>query len=210
MIRILLADDHPVVRKGLRTILEGDPTIEIVSEAASGEEAVERSRISHPQVVLLDIGMPGRGGIETAQDIKRLNPAVKILMLTIHAEDNFAVRCLREGADGYITKDAEPEVLLQAVHRLAAGGKYVSPFLAERLALYLDANSLRAPHEALSNRELEVMLRIAAGKRPRDIAEELHLSVKTVSTYRSRILQKMNFRSNAEIMRYALETKLDL
>jgi two-component system, NarL family, invasion response regulator UvrY len=209
MIRILLADDHPVVRKGLRTILEGDPTIEIVSEAASGEEAVERSRISHPQVVLLDIGMPGRGGIETAQDIKRLNPAVKILMLTIHAEDNFAVRCLREGADGYITKDAEPEVLLQAVHKLAAGGKYVSPSLAERLALYLDANSLRAPHEALSNRELEVMLRIAAGKRPRDIAEELHLSVKTVSTYRSRILQKMNFRSNAEIMRYALETKLD-
>jgi DNA-binding NarL/FixJ family response regulator len=209
MIRILLADDHPVVRSGLRTILEADPKIEVVSEAATGEESIDRSRTSRPQVVLLDVAMPGRGGIETAQEIKRLHPAVKILMLTMHPEDHFAVRCLREGADGYITKDAAPELLLQAVHKLAAGGKYISPGLAERLALYLDARSSRPPHELLSSREFEVMLRIAAGKRPSDIANELHLSVKTVSTYRTRILQKMNFKTNADIMRYAFETKLE-
>jgi two-component system invasion response regulator UvrY len=209
MIRILLADDHPVVRSGLRAILEADPRIEVVSEAATGEEAIDRTRTSRPQVVLLDVAMPGRGGIETAQEIKRLHPAVKVLMLTMHPEDHFAVRCLREGADGYITKDAAPELLLQAVHKLAAGGKYISPGLAERLALYLDSRSSRPPHELLSSREFDIMLRIAAGKRPSDIADELHLSVKTVSTYRTRILQKMNFKTNADIMRYAFETKLE-
>jgi two-component system invasion response regulator UvrY len=209
VIRVLLADDHPVVRSGLRAILQSDPKIEVVSEAASGEEAIERSRTLRPQVVVLDIAMPGRGGIETAQEIKRLQPAVKILMLTIHPEDHFAVRCLREGADGYITKDAAPDLLVQAVHKLAAGGKYVSPALAERLALYLDTRSQHAPHELLSSREFEVMRLIAAGKRPKDIANQLHLSVKTVSTYRTRILQKMNFKTNADIMRYAFETKLE-
>jgi two-component system invasion response regulator UvrY len=209
MIRVLLADDHPVVRSGLRTILATDPKIEVVSEAASGEEAIDRTRTSRPQVVLLDVAMPGRGGIETAQEIKRLYPAVKVLMLTMHPEGHYAVRCLREGADGYITKDSAPDVLIQAVHKLAAGGKYVSPTLAERLALYLDARSDRAPHELLSSRELEVMLRIAAGERPSEIAEALHLSVKTVSTYRSRILEKMNLKTNSDIMRYAFETKLE-
>ncbi len=209
MIRILIADDHPVVRSGLRAILEGDPRIQVVSEAATGEEAIDRTRTSRPQVVLLDVAMPGRGGIETAQEIKRLHPAVRVLMITMHPEDHFAVRCLREGADGYITKDAAPELLLQAVHKLATGGKYISPGLAERLALYLDARGSRPPHELLSSREFEIMLRIAAGKRPSDIASELHLSVKTVSTYRTRVLQKMNFRTNADIMRYAFETKLE-
>jgi two-component system, NarL family, invasion response regulator UvrY len=209
MIRILLADDHPVVRSGVRAILAIDPTIEVVSEAASGEEAIDRARTSRPQVVLLDIEMPGRGGIETAQEIKRQHPTVKILMLTMHPEDHFAVRCLREGADGFINKDAAPELLLQAVHKLAAGGKYVSPELAERLALYLDRSAGRALHDQLSSREFEIMLLIASGKRPSDIAGQLHLSVKTVSTYRTRILQKMNFRTNADIMRYAFETKLE-
>jgi two-component system invasion response regulator UvrY len=210
MIRILLADDHPVVRSGVRAILESDPRLQVVSEAASGEEAIDRARTCKPQVVLLDVSMPGRGGIETAQEIKRQHPAARVLMLTMHAEDSFAVRCLREGADGFITKDAAPELLLKAVHKLASGGKYISPGLAESLALYLDASSNRAPHEQLSNREFEVMLLIARGKRPSEIAGELHLSVKTVSTYRSRILEKMNFKSNADIMRYAFESKLEV
>jgi two-component system invasion response regulator UvrY len=208
MIRILLADDHPVVRSGIRAILEADPKIEVVGEAATGEEAIDLARTCKPQVVLLDVSMPGRGGIETAQEMKRLHPAAKVLMLTVHPEDHFAVRCLREGADGFITKDAAPELLLKAVHKLAAGGKYVSPSLAERLAFYLDTNSVRAPHEQLSSREFEVMLLIAGGKRPSEIASELHLSVKTVSTYRTRILEKMNFKSNADIMSYAFESKL--
>jgi two-component system invasion response regulator UvrY len=210
MIRILLADDHPVVRSGVRAILETDPQLQVVSEASSGEEAIDRARTCKPQVVLLDVSMPGRGGIETAQEIKRQHPAARVLMLTMHAEDSFAVRCLREGADGYITKDAAPELLLKAVHKLASGGKYISPALAERLALYLDTSSSRAPHEQLSSREFEVMLFIARGKRPSEIASELHLSVKTVSTYRSRILEKMNFKSNADIMRYAFESKLEV
>ncbi len=209
MIRILLADDHPVVRSGLRAILQADPRFEVVSEAATGEEAIDRTHSSRPQVVLLDVAMPGRGGIETAQEIKRLHPAVKVLMLSMHPEDQYAVRCLREGADGYITKDAAPELLLQAVLKLAAGGKYISPALAERLALYLDSRSSRPPHELLSCRELEIMLRIAAGSRPNEIADDLHLSVKTVGTYRARILLKMNFKTNAEIMRYAFQNKLE-
>jgi two-component system, NarL family, invasion response regulator UvrY len=209
MIRVLLADDHPVVRSGLRAILAADPKIEVVSEAASGEEAIDRARTIRPQVAVIDVAMPGRGGIETAKEIKRLLPVVKILMLTMHPEDHFAVRCLREGADGYLTKDSAPEVLVHAVQKLAAGGKYVSPALAERLALYLDVRFNRAPHELLSGREFGVMLRIASGKRPSEIAEELHLSVKTVSTYRSRILEKMHLKTNSDIMRYAFETKLE-
>jgi two-component system invasion response regulator UvrY len=209
MIRVLLADDHPVVRSGLRAILAANPKIEVVSEAESGEEAIDRARTSRPQVAVLDVAMPGRGGIETAKEIKRLFPVVKILMLTVHPEDHFAVRCLREGADGYLTKDSAPDVLVHAVQKLAAGGKYVSPALAERLALYLDVRFNRAPHELLSGREFGVMLRIATGKRPSEIAEELHLSVKTVSTYRSRILEKMHLKTNSDIMRYAFETKLE-
>lgn len=208
MIRVLIADDHPIFKEGLKRIVEGVPDFTVVGEAASGPEAVEVARHSHPSVVLLDVAMPGRGGIETAQELKRLVPGVRVLMLTVHVEDHFAIRCLREGADGYLTKDAAPQVLVDAVRKVHAGGKYVSPALAELLALNLDADHGKAPHERLSTRELEIMRLIATGQTVSEIAENLHLSVKTVSTYRTRILEKMNLKNNAEIMLYAIHQEI--
>ena len=208
MIRVLIADDHPIFKEGLKRIVEGVADFTVVGEAASGPEAVDVARRSQPNVVLLDVAMPGRGGIETAQELKRLVPGVRVLMLTVHVEDHFAIRCLREGADGYLTKEAAPQVLVDAVRKVHAGGKYVSPVLAELLALNLDADHDKAPHERLSTRELEIMRLIATGQTVGEIAENLHLSVKTVSTYRTRILEKMNLKNNAEIMLYAIHQEI--
>jgi two-component system, NarL family, invasion response regulator UvrY len=209
MIRVLLADDHPIVREGLKRILEAVPDVAVVGEAASGPEAVDLARRHRAEVVLLDVSMPGRGGIETAHDLKRAVPGVRILILTVHAEDHYAIRCLREGADGYLTKDAAPQLLVEAVRKIHGGGKYISLALAERLALNLDAGFERPPHERLSAREFEIMLQIAGGKTVGEIASGLNLSVKTVSTYRARILEKMSLKNNAEIMRYAMQQGLE-
>jgi len=209
MIRILVADDHPIVREGLKRILEAVPDFSVVAEAASGPEAVDLARRHHADVVLLDVTMPGRGGIETAHDLKRAVPGIRILILTVHAEDHYAIRCLREGADGYLTKDAAPQLLVEAVRKVHSGGKYISLALAERLALNLDASRELPPHERLSAREFEIMVHIAGGKTVGEIAAGLNLSVKTVSTYRTRILEKMNLKNNAEIMRYAMQQGLD-
>jgi two-component system invasion response regulator UvrY len=209
LIKVLVADDHEIFREGLKKILEGSGIATIVAEAATGEEALERAREHRPELVMLDVSMPGRGGIETVQELKRRDPRIRILVLTMHPEDHFAVRCLREGADGYLTKDAEPGQLITAVRKIAAGGKYVSASLAERLAFSLDANFGRPAHEKLSHREFQVMRLIAAGKTASEIAAELNLSVKTVSTYRARILEKMNMRTNSEIMHYAIELGLE-
>ncbi|HVT60328.1 MAG TPA: response regulator transcription factor [Thermoanaerobaculia bacterium] len=208
MIKVLIADDHVIFREGLKRILETALGIEVVAEAASGEEALQRAWDSSPNVVLLDVSMPGRGGIETVQEFKRRDSKIKILMLTAHPEDHFAVRCLREGADGYVTKNAAPEQLVAALRKIANGGKYVSPSLAERLAFNLDASFERPEHERLSARELQVLLLISAGMTASAIAVDLHLSVKTVSTYRARILEKMHMKTNAEIMHYAIELGL--
>jgi two-component system invasion response regulator UvrY len=209
MIRILVADDHAIFREGLKKVLEAGDCLTVVGEAATGEEVWLRAKESHPDVVLLDVSMPGRGGIETLLELKRLFPAVKILILTMHEEDHFALRCLREGADGYLTKDSSPERLLLAIHKVASGGKYVSSALAERLAFNLDSSSRQPAHEKLSHREFQVMRLIGAGKTASETAAELNLSVKTVSTYRGRILEKMGMRSNAEIMRYIITTGID-
>jgi len=208
MIKVLIADDHPIFKEGLKRIIDGVLDFTVVGEAASGPEAVEVARRTQPNVVLLDVTMPGRGGIETAQELKRLVPGVRVLMLTVHVEDHFAIRCLREGADGYLTKDAAPSILVEAVRKVYTGGKYVSPVLAELLALNLDAGRGRAPHERLSTRELEILRLIAAGQTVGEIAENLHLSVKTVSTYRSRILEKMNLKNNAEIILYVVHQEI--
>jgi two-component system invasion response regulator UvrY len=208
MIKVLIADDHPIFREGLKRILADAGNFMVVGEATNGREAVEQSLSARPDIVLLDISMPGKGGIETAQEIKDRHPKVRILMLTIHPEDSFAVRCLKEGVDGYMTKDAAPSQLTRAIDKICSGGKYVSPSLAERLAVNLGQGFVGPLHESLSERELEVMLHIAAGKTVGEIAEELHLSVKTISTYRSRILIKMDMRNNAEIMRYAMQQRL--
>jgi two-component system, NarL family, invasion response regulator UvrY len=209
VIRVLIADDHSIFRLGLKRALESAEDVEVVAEAATGEETLVKARKLLPQVVLLDVSMPGRGGLETAQELKRGNPKMKVLMLTAHPEDQYAVLCLRVGADGYVTKEAPAEVLLAAVRKVAAGGKYVSSSLAERLATDLASGSERPAHELLSSREFEVMRKIAAGRTASEIAAELHLSVKTVSTYRSRILQKMNLKNNADIMHYAFRAGLE-
>jgi len=209
MIRVLIADDHSIFRIGLKRTLEGAPDMEVAAEAATGEETLVKARQSNPNVVLLDVSMPGRGGVETAQELKRANPRVRVLMLTMHPEDQYAVLCLKLGADGYITKDVPPEVLLEAVRKVASGRKYVSSNLAERLATDLSGAGDRPAHELLSSREFEVMRKIAAGRTASEIAAELHLSVKTVSTYRSRVLQKMNLKTNADIMHYAFRAGLE-
>lgn len=204
MVRILIADDHVIIREGLKRILETAGEFDVVGEAASGPEVLDRARTTHPDVVLLDVTMPGQGGIETVKDLKRENPQARVLILTVHPEDHFAVRCLKDGVDGYLTKDAAPEQLVQAIRRVQRGGKYISPNLAERLALSLDGDFGHPAHEGLSDREFEVMQRLGSGQTVGDIAAELNLSVKTVSTYRARILEKMNLRNNAELMRYVL------
>ncbi len=209
MIRVLIADDHSIFRIGLRRTLESAPDMVVAAEAATGEETLVKARESNPNVVLLDVSMPGRGGVETAQELKRVSPRVRVLMLTMHPEDQYAVLCLKLGADGYITKDVPPEVLLEAVRKVASGRKYVSSNLAERLATDLSGSGDRPAHELLSSREFEVMRKIAAGRTTGEIAAELHLSVKTVSTYRSRVLQKMNLRTNADIMHYAFRAGLE-
>lgn len=204
MIRVLIADDHTILRAGLRRILSEEPDIEVVAEAATGEEAIELAQATRPSAVLLDIGMPGKGGLETLRDLKRLNPKVRVLVLSVNPEDQFALRFLREGADGYLTKSSAPEQLLGALRKVASGSKFLSSTLAERLAASLSPDFERPAHERLSSRELQVLVHIAAGKTVSEIAEEIHLSVKTVSTYRTRILQKMDMRNNADLMRYAL------
>ncbi|HXO26648.1 MAG TPA: response regulator transcription factor [Thermoanaerobaculia bacterium] len=209
MIRVLIADDHSIFRIGLKRTLESAPDMVVAGEAATGEETLVKARQSNPNVVLLDVSMPGRGGVETAQELKRVNPRVRVLMLTMHPEDQYAVLCLKLGADGYITKDVPPEVLLEAVRKVASGRKYVSSNLAERLATDLSGSGDRPAHELLSSREFEVMRKIAAGRTTGEIAAELHLSVKTVSTYRSRVLQKMNLKTNADIMHYAFRAGLE-
>jgi two-component system invasion response regulator UvrY len=203
VVRILIADDHAIYREGLKKILEAAGLV-VAAQAATGEEALQAAMQSHPDVAVLDLSMPGRGGLETVQELKRRERRIRVLVLTMHAEDNFAVRCLREGADGYLTKDATPEQVVAAVRKIHSGGKYVSSSLAERLAASLDVNFLRPPHEKLSHREFQVISLIGAGKTAAEIAAELHLSVKTVSTYRARILEKMDMKSTVEIIRYVV------
>ena len=209
MIRVLIADDHSIFRIGLRRTLEGAPDMVVAGEAGTGEETLVKARQCNPDVVLLDVSMPGRGGVETAQELKRSNPRLRVLMLTVHPEDQYAVLCLKLGADGYVTKDVPPDVLLDAVRKVATGRKYVSSNLAERLATDLSGPGDRPAHELLSSREFEVMRKIAAGRTTGEIAAELHLSVKTVSTYRTRVLQKMNLKTNADIMHYAFRAGLE-
>lgn len=208
MTRILIADDHTIFREGIKRILEKTDGFEVVAEASTGSEALDKAHTLHPDVVLLDVSMPGPGGIETARELKRREPRLHVLMLTVHPEDYYAIRCLREGVDGYLTKDVAPEQLVQAIRKVQSGGKYVGPLLAERLAMSLGGGE-KPPHESLSERELEVLRRIGSGKSVSDIANELSLSVKTISTYRSRILMKMNMRNNAELMLYVLHEGLD-
>ncbi len=203
-IRILVADDHEMFREGLRRLIAEDGGMQVVAEAARSSEVLERARETNPDVVLLDIAMPGRSCVEVLGDLKRWKRSVAVLVVTAQPGDLYGIRLLKEGADGYITKDKAAEDLISAIRKVFQGGKYIPPDLAELMARGYDP-SAKLPHDRLSDREFEVLVHLANARTVSEIAEELNLSVKTVSTYRSRILQKMNLRNNSEIMRYALQ-----
>lgn len=208
MIKILIADDHAIVRRGLKQILTETPDMIVAGEAHNGQELLEKTRSDHWDVVVLDISMPGRGGLDILKQLKSEQPKLPVLMLTIHPEDQYAVRVLRAGASGYLTKESAPDHLVEAIRKVARGGKYISPHLAEKLAFNLESISERPLHEALSDREFQVLRLIASGKTVKEIGEELSLSVKTISTYRTRILEKMKMKNNAELTYYAIQQKL--
>ena len=202
-IRIFIADDHPIVRQGLRRIVEADPGMAISGEADDAAALLAGLETKATDLVLLDVSMPGGLFLETLKELRTRHPTIRVLALSVHPEDEWAVRALRAGASGYLTKDHSPEQLLDAIRRVYRGGKYVSPSLAERLASQLDGGGQRAPHELLSDREFEVMRRLGSGLTVSQIAGELALSTKTVSTYRTRILEKMAVATNADLVRYA-------
>ena len=202
-IRIFIADDHPIVRQGLRRMVEADPGLAISGEAGDAAALLGALETTATDLVLLDVSMPGSPFLDTLHTLRERHPSIRVLVLSVHPEDQWAVRALKAGASGYLTKDHSPEQLLEAVRRVYRGGKYVSPTLAEQLATHLDAAGQRAPHELLSDREFEVMRRLGSGLTVSQIASELAISAKTVSTYRARILEKMAVASNADLVRYA-------
>ncbi|MFC1563970.1 response regulator [candidate division KSB1 bacterium] len=210
MIRVLIADDHSIVREGLKQIVSGTSEIEVKGEAGTGQEVLDMISGADFDVVLLDISMPGRGGLEVLDELKRMQPSVPVLVLSMHPEEQYAVRVLRSGAAGYLTKESAPNELIGAIRKVADGGKYVSSTLADKLASLIETDYERKPHETLSNREFQTLCLIASGKTISQIAEELSLSVKTISTYRERILLKMDLKSNSELTYYAIKNNLVL
>lgn len=202
-IRIFIADDHPIVRQGLRRIVEADAGLAISGEAGDAAALFAALAAAPTDLVLLDVSMPGAPFLETLRELRARHPTIRVLVLSVHPEDQWAVRALRAGASGYLTKDHSPDQLLGAVRRVYRGGKYVSPTLAERLAGHVDGGGQGAPHEVLSDREFEVMRRLGSGLTVSQIAAELALSPKTVSTYRARIFEKMAVATNADLVRYA-------
>jgi len=208
MIRILVADDHAIVREGLKQILADVNDMAVRDEAAGGQEALAKIRSGEFDVVLLDISMPGRSGLEILKEIKAERPKLPVLILSMHAEEQYAVRALRAGASGYLTKASAPDELIGAIRKVSCGRKYVSSSLAEKLAVELDIDTHKPPHATLSDREYQVMLMLASGKSVKEIADELCLSVKTISTYRSRLMEKMNMKKNAELTLYAIRNRL--
>lgn len=207
MIRVVIADDHAVVRNGLRHILEREDDVEVVGEAAKGSEVPQVLRETTPDVILLDLSMPGRSGLELVRHVRTEYPASRVLVLTMHAEEQYVVRAFRAGAAGYLTKDSASNDLIAALRKVATGGTYVSPEMAEKLALGVQEQT-DAPHASLSDRELEVYRRIVNGESLTEIAEALCVSAKTISTYKMRLLDKLQLRSDAALVRYAIEANL--
>lgn len=208
MIKILIADDHAIVREGLKQIVAETSDMVVADEASTGHEVLDRVRDDEYDVVILDISMPGGDGLNILKQIKHERPKLFVLVLSMHPEEQYAVRVLKAGAAGYLTKESAPDELITAIRRVARGGKYVSSTLAEKLAFDLEHDTMQPLHKTLSDREYQVMCMIASGKRVKEIAEELCLSVKTISTYRSRILEKMDMKNNAELTHYAIKEGL--
>ncbi len=208
MLKILVADDHPVVRQGLKQIIADTDDMVVAGEASSGQEVLDEIWKGEYDVVLLDITMPGISGLDVLKRSKNMRPKVAFLVLSMHPEDQYATRALRSGASGYLTKDSAPDELIAAIRKVSEGGKYVTLSMAERLALELENDLERPLHEVLSDREYRIMCMIGNGMTIREIAWELSLSHKTVSTYRSRILEKTKMRNNAEIIKYVIQNRL--
>lgn len=205
MIRVLICDDHPVVREGVKHLIDDTKDMEVTGEAGSSQEVMQVFGRGNCDVVVLDLTMPGRNGLDALKELKRERAAVPVLILSMHPEEQYAMRTLKAGADGYLTKDSAPDKLLEAIRKVYSGGKYISMELAEQLAIEIQKGPDKLSHEALSDREFQVMCLLAKGKTATDIANELSISVKTVSTYRSRILEKTNLKTNVEMTHYALQ-----
>ena len=208
MIRILIADDHAVVRQGLKQIIADEADMQIVGEAEKASEVLNFVRQEDLNVIILDITMPGKSGLDLLPEIRNLRPMIKILILSMHAEEQFAIRALKSGASGYITKQSAPTELVKAIRKVNSGGKYISQSIAEQLAFFVSDDTNKPLHQRLPDREFQVMRMIAEGKTLREIADELFISDKTVGTYRTRIMEKMNMSRNAELIRYAVQNKI--
>jgi len=208
MLRIFIADDHAVVRAGLRHILEDTGEFAVVGEAANGVELMELVRSSEVDLVILDLSMPGRGGVEILPRLKEERPRLPVLILSTYPEEQYAVRLIRAGAAGYLNKESAPELLVRAVRQIFRNGRYISETVAELLANQVAGRGVTAGHEQLSNREYEVLRLLGSGRTVSEVAEKLSLSVKTVSTYRTRLLAKLGLHGNADLIRYVIESRL--
>lgn len=208
MVRLLIVDDHPLVRRGIVEVLAEAFPGGSIAEASDGAEALQAVYDGIWDLVVLDLSLPGRTGLDVLKEIKDARPRLPILVLSTYPEQQFATRALRAGASGYLNKGSPPEVLLSAVRKVLAGGKFISASLGESLAADLDRDFSKPLHECLSDREYHVMLRIASGKTVSEVAEEIHLSVKTISTYRARVLDKMHMKNNAELTQYSVRERL--
>jgi len=205
MVKVFIADDHAVVRQGLKQIISEVSDMHVLGESDNGFEVIDHVKTGNYDMVILDITMPGPNIIDLVKQIHQIKPQMPILVLSIHPEEQYAVRVLRCGASGYLTKESAPEELVNAIRKLSKGGKYVSAALAEKLLFTLGTDQEKLPHDNLSDREYQSLCMIAAGKTVKDIAQDLNLSEKTISTYRSRVLQKMGMKNNAEITHYAFK-----
>jgi two-component system, NarL family, invasion response regulator UvrY len=208
MIKILIADDHTIFREGLKHILAEYPDLVVADEANNGQEVLDKIWKNNYDMVLLDITMPGMTGLEVLKQLKNDKPKLPVLILSMHPEEQYAVRVLRAGASGYLTKESAPDELIVAIRKISQGRKYITSSLAERLASEVEADSEKPLHDILSDREYQVLRMIAAGNTVKHIAKELSLSIKTVSTYRTRIMEKMNMKTNAEVMHYVIKHQL--
>ncbi len=208
MIKILVVDDHAIVRDGLRRILVDTPDMVVADEASNGEEVINKVGNNHYDLVLLDISLPGRDGLDVLKQLKCTNPKIPVLILSMYPEEHYAVRSLRAGAAGYLTKQSSSDELIGAIRKVAEGRRYITPSLAEKLAFELGVDVRKLPHEKLSDREYQVMCMIGSGKTVKEIAETLSLSVRTISTHRAHILEKMEMKNNAQLTYYAIKNAL--
>ncbi|MBE2217877.1 MAG: response regulator transcription factor [Ignavibacteria bacterium] len=208
IVRIVIADDHAFLREGIKKTIQDEMDMKIVGEASNANDALDIIRELNPDVVIMDISMPGKSGLDVLKDLKSLKRKTRILILSMHPEDRFAIRALKAGASGYLTKESAPDELVKAIRTVLTGRKYVSKALAEKLVDILSEDSDKMPHEQLSDREYEVFIKISSGKKAIEIAAELSISIHTVNTYRARILEKLSMNSNVELTQYAMHNNL--